>query len=79
MQGVSFRYYTQRAALKLGVDGAVRNLWNGNVEVWAKGGDDAMAQFEAFLRTGPSAARVSGLQKTETDPAVIAPGFEITY
>lgn len=58
VQGVSFRYYTQREARRLGVTGWVANLPDGSVHVVAEGSDTAMRHFAAFLHQGPPAARV---------------------
>ena len=37
VQGVGFRYFTQRQATSLGLGGFVRNLADGSVEVEASG------------------------------------------
>ena len=59
VQGVSFRYFAQRAAVHAGVSGWVRNLSDGRVEAAACGPADRVQQFEQALRTGPSGAHVS--------------------
>lgn len=58
VQGVSFRYYTQREARRLGLTGWVTNLPDGTVRAIAEGPDTAVRQFTAFLNQGPPAARV---------------------
>ena len=68
VQGVSFRYYTQEEALRLGLSGWVRNLHDGAVEVTAEGPRAALEQLLAFLQRGPTAARVTKVQ-TEWSPA----------
>jgi acylphosphatase len=73
VQGVSFRYYTQRAAYRLGVTGTVKNLYNGDVEVYAQGEPLSINEFEAFLNRGPAPARVLQVFKEEY------PDFEITF
>jgi acylphosphatase len=65
VQGVGFRWYVMRRAQALKLRGSVRNLVDGRVEVVAAGPDDAMAQFERDLKTGPSLARVTDLDVTE--------------
>ena len=62
VQGVSFRYYTQAEALRLGLRGWVRNLRDGAVEVTAEGPRASLDLLLAFLHRGPSAARVSEVQ-----------------
>ena len=58
VQGVSFRYYTQRAARRLGVTGWVANQRDGTVKVMAEGDKPALQEFLAFLHEGSPAARV---------------------
>ena len=64
VQGVGYRYFVQREADVLGVTGFVRNLPDGNVEVVAEGGEQAMAQLEARLREGPSFGMVSSVARS---------------
>jgi acylphosphatase len=59
VQGVSFRYYTQRRATELGLTGYVRNLWDGTVEVVAEGSRAGLEELLAFLRVGPRSAFVT--------------------
>jgi len=58
VQGVSFRVYTRKQAVKLNIQGFVRNLANGNVEILAAGTDEALQQLLAWCRKGPALARV---------------------
>ena len=62
VQGVSFRYYTRRAANRLGISGWVANLRNGNVKVVAEGEEADLQQFLAFLHEGSPAARVDRVE-----------------
>ncbi len=64
VQGVSFRYYTQQEALRLGLTGWVRNLPEGTVQVDAEGPRPRLEQLLAFLHSGPSAARVAAVEPT---------------
>ena len=61
MQGVGFRHWTARTALSLGLTGWVRNLPDGSVEVQAQGEREALDKMAAWLRRGPSSARVTRL------------------
>ncbi len=45
VQGVGFRYTTQRLAQKFVVTGYVRNLDNGHVEVVAEGSEEELKNF----------------------------------
>ena len=59
VQGVGFRYSTQREALRLGLVGYARNLDDGSVEVLACGEDEQVAALIAWLKAGgPRSARV---------------------
>jgi len=76
VQGVGFRWFTQRAATRLGLRGSVANLPDGSVEVVADGDADGMSQLEHELRTGPSGARVDGVEASP-HPPIREPGFRI--
>ena len=58
VQGVGFRYFTQREAARLGLVGWVRNTPNGSVEAEAEGILERVDTFVASVRRGPSASRV---------------------
>lgn len=59
VQGVSFRYYTQKEAQRLSLTGWVRNQPDGSVMTVAEGAEEALQTFVQFLHHGPPAARVS--------------------
>lgn len=59
VQGVYFRAYTQKQAVKLNLNGYVRNLTNGDVEVVVCGEHAAAQQLAAWCRKGPLLAKVS--------------------
>ena len=61
VHGVNFRYFVQRHADSLGLNGYVCNLDDGSVEVVAEGEKEKLAQLVAKLREGPRAARVEGV------------------
>ena len=58
VQGVSFRYYTQREAQRLGVTGWVRNQPDGSVMTVAEATGETLDTFIQFLHHGPPSARV---------------------
>jgi DNA ligase D-like protein (predicted 3'-phosphoesterase) len=62
VQGVGFRDATARRARSLGVLGWVRNREDGAVEVHAEGPAEAVEELTAFLREGPRAACVAGVE-----------------
>lgn len=62
VQGVSFRWYTERRAQELGLTGWVRNHDDGSVRLEAQGPEAAVAELVAWLHEGPPHARVTGVQ-----------------
>ncbi|MGE3171401.1 MAG: acylphosphatase [Planctomycetota bacterium] len=61
VQGVGFRWFTERAAGRHGVAGWVRNEPDGSVCGEVEGPPAAVAAFLAELRRGPRAGRVDEL------------------
>ena len=59
VQGVSFRYYTQRKAMEFGVVGWVRNESNGTVRLVAEGPEESLQPLLEFIKQGPPYAQVS--------------------
>lgn len=77
VQGVGFRQFTERRALRDGLDGWVRNSPDGSVEVEAEGESEAIARFEAALHAGPPGGRVDAVEVTETTPTFRATSFMV--
>ncbi len=65
VQGVGFRWWTQRHATELGLRGIVRNRPDGSVEVQASGSMEQLQSLERGLRMGPA---VSQVESVETIP-----------
>ena len=65
VQGVGYRYFADRVASELGICGYVKNLWDGNVEVYAIGNAEALEALKPQLAEGPGSARVSGVMETD--------------
>ncbi len=76
VQGVSYRWFTQRTAERLGIRGWVRNRSDGCVEGLAAGTGAALSSFFSELEIGPRFAEVESLERVQ---AVAPPpaGFEI--
>ena len=58
VQGVFFRVSTRSEAIKLNVDGWVRNVSDGRVEALFEGKRENVEQLIEFCRVGPRAANV---------------------
>lgn len=59
VQGVAFRWYTQREARRLGLTGWVRNQPDGSVRLVAEGEREGLDRLWAWLAHGPERARVT--------------------
>ncbi len=62
VQGVGFRYFTERRANVYGITGWVRNLPDGRVEVVAEGDEELLKEFLNDLKKGPPLARVNNIE-----------------
>ena len=78
VQGVGFRWATQRAAVSLGARGYVRNLPDDRVEAVFEGNESIVDQALAFVREGPSGAHVTGVE-LESLPSAGYTNFEIRH
>jgi acylphosphatase len=65
VQGVGFRFYTQRKARELGITGWVRNCRDGSVEAVIQGAPGSVETMIAWARRGPPSAVVSEVRVTE--------------
>ncbi len=74
VQGVYFRQATQEQADALDLDGWVRNLADGRVEVLFEGEAEAVERLQQWLQQGPQQAEVSGLEVSQAPLQGIA-GF----
>lgn len=80
VQGVGYRYFAQRMAVRLGISGYTRNLSDGRVEVYAIAPAESQGALRAALERGPQSASVSRV--AEEDAAIearFAEGFSIEY
>lgn len=67
VQGVGFRYFAERAALRLGVAGYVKNLPDGRVEVYALCTAEQLDALRDELRRGPILARVDRVDEADAE------------
>ena len=65
VQGVAYRQHTDEQAQRLDLDGWVRNLDDGRVEVLFEGEAEAVQELAAWLEQGSPAAEVVELALSE--------------
>ena len=61
VQGVNFRYYTQREAQRNSLSGWVKNLANGSVAALLEGEEEDVKAMIEWCRQGPPSAHVTEL------------------
>ncbi len=67
VQGVGYREFTRRAALRLSISGWVRNRSDGTVEARIRGPRAAVEALVAEMRKGPRFATVNSVIVTDLD------------
>jgi acylphosphatase len=67
VQGVGFRYFVYQEALALELQGFVKNLIDGKVEVYAEGPREKLEQFIELLKQGPRFGAVDKVELKWTD------------
>jgi acylphosphatase len=77
VQGVGYRYWTERTATGLDLTGWVRNRRDGSVEVLLCGDVDDVAEMLQRCRDGPPSARVTAVRILEEGGEDPADGFEV--
>jgi acylphosphatase len=76
VQGVHYRAATRSRAAELAIDGSVRNLVDGRVEVIAEGAPEAVGALARWLWQGPPGAHVEQV-RIEAWSETVARGFAI--
>ena len=79
VQGVGYRYFTQKIASELKLKGWVRNNPDGTVEVWAEGDENTLNMFLDNLRKGPPLSSVEDVKYEFIDKEGGFADFEIRY
>ncbi len=78
VQGVFFRASTAEEARRLGVQGWVRNLSDGRVEIVAEGTAEALDALEGWARQGPRGAVVERVEREVSEGRGEFHNFRIT-
>ncbi len=79
VQGVGFRYYTQKVAGELGLKGWVRNRPDHSVLVMVQGNEKDIETFVDYLKIGPALARVDKISKVKMATMNEFSQFEVKY
>ena len=79
VQMVMLRDFTCRKARKVGVNGFVRNVEAGTVEVVAQGAKENLERLIAFLHKGPMLSHVENVTIQWRTPQKIFDSFELVY
>ena len=74
VQGVFFRAFVSQRATELGLNGYVRNVPGGGVEVRAEGERKKLEELIGHLKVGPPAARV---EKVSTNWSEYTGGYTV--
>jgi acylphosphatase len=77
VQGVGFRYFVHQCAIRLNVQGYVRNLYNGDVDIYAEGERSVIEELISQIKVGPRAAQVNDVRIQWSDPTHKHSKFEI--
>jgi acylphosphatase len=79
VQGVGFRWFVQREAAELGLNGWVKNTDQGDVELVAAGDEALLAELKVAFRKGSRGSRVDAVvehELAESEGASLGP-FQI--
>jgi acylphosphatase len=66
VHGVGYRYNTRKVAIRLHLNGWVKNLPDGRVEIIAEGPRRNLEKFLEWLHQGPRMAKVNRVQSKLT-------------
>jgi len=77
VQGVFYRASAHQQATRLGLNGWVRNLMDGRVELLACGEISQLEQLHKWLETGPDDAKVTNIEVIRETGEDSAQGFAI--
>ena len=79
VQGVGFRYFVNKKANELEINGWVKNTRDGGVLVLAQGNKTNLETFIDYLRIGPSMSRVNQISKVEIKIVNVFSEFVVKY
>ena len=65
VQGVGLRYFLRNKAMRMGINGFVRNLQDGRVEAVFEGNDEGLQKVIEFCKRGTFISKVKNLDVKE--------------
>lgn len=77
VQGVGFRYATQRKATELGLSGWVRNRQDGSVEAVFQGPKESLERMLSWCGQGPTMSSVKKVEAVWETAEVANDSFEV--
>lgn len=77
VQGVGFRYFVQDKAESLGLNGWVRNRYDGSVEIQAEGEQIALQKLLDAVHVGPSRSMVFSVKNEWGESSSLYSQFSI--
>ena len=79
VQGVGFRYFTTSTAQRHPVNGYVRNLDTGDVEIEVEGSKQAVMEFLLDIKKGPGHSHIDNFQVEWKKPQGAYDSFYVRY
>ncbi len=79
VQGVFYRASTHDKATALGLEGWVRNLPDGRVELVAEGPAEKIEELLEWCKQGPPGARVTNIEVEQEEPTGEFANFSVRY
>jgi len=79
VQGVFFRQSTRVMAIKNNVNGWIRNLNDGRVEIVAEGETQNIDNLVTWCKTGPANSRVDEFELLDEDSTGEFENFDVIY
>ena len=62
VQGVGFRFFIARVAHSLNIKGYVKNLYNGDVEIYAEGSKELLDEVVEKAKIGPAYSHIDSIK-----------------
>jgi len=79
VQGVGFRFFAQRNAIRYSLTGLARNMNNGMVEIEAQGSEDNIQKFISVIKKGNTFIKINDFSMKQIDVIDGDKKFKITY